>query len=186
MLRRILSQDSNFDSNFYKDKLPWTRKFVRNNIKIIESNYSRFPTRNRWNCNCHVIHNDDHDALMIDYSFLREEYTKVCKKFCYENDYEFIDLSDIWYNYYKTGQYQEPHAHESGDKSFTAVHYLIFDKKKHSQTQFCDPTIVAPKVNQGDIIFFPASWEHYVPGNTSTSPRLTVAFTFLVKNGNTK
>ena len=190
MLRRILSRDSNFNSNFYKDKLSWTRKFVRNNIKVIEANYSRFPTKNRWNCNCHVIHDDDRDAFMIDYSFLREEYTKVCKKFCYENGYELVSLSDIWYNYYKMGQYQEPHDHlgnvKDGRFNFTAVHYLIFDKNKHSQTKFCDSTIVAPKVKQGDIIFFPAPWRHYVPENTSTSSRLTTAFTFLVKNANTK
>ena len=33
-----------------------------NNIDIIERNYSLFPTRNQWNCNCHVVHDNDLDA----------------------------------------------------------------------------------------------------------------------------
>ena len=30
--------------------LDWTDEFVKNNIGIIEENYSKFPDRNRWNC----------------------------------------------------------------------------------------------------------------------------------------
>ncbi len=190
MLRKTLSQDSSFDSNFYKDRLDWTGKFINESLSIIESNYSRFPTRNRWNCNCHAIHDNDYDALMIDYSFLRKEYTKVCKKFCSKNGYELVGLSDIWYNYYKTGQYQEPHNHlgkvsinqmRPEFKLFTAVHYMIFDNEHHSVTQFCDPNIIVPKVDWADIIFFPATWMHYVTENTSNFPRLTTAFTFQVR-----
>ena len=110
----------------------------------------------------------------------REEYEKVVKDFCRKENLRLSHLSDLWYNYYKRGQYQEPHTHDGPvGKSFTAVHYMIFDRKHHSETKFVDSDIVSPKVKQGHILFFPSNWTHYVPYNQTTIPRLTVAFTFL-------
>ena len=85
-------------------------------------------------------------------------------------------LSDIWYNYYKQGQYQEPHIHE-GNGGLTAVHYLIFDPRYHIPTVFDNPKINSPSVKSGDIIFFPDSFYHHVPKNETNNPRLTIAFT---------
>ena len=176
MLRKTHSVVSN--SKFYRRRLWWTNRFVKNNINIIESNYSKFPNRNRWNCDCHVIHDDDYDVQSINFPFLREQYQKVIEGFCKKENLKLYSIGDLWYNYYKTGQYQEPHNHQGGEKSFTAVHYMIFNNKHHSGTKFSDSDIVAPKVKQGDILFFPANWSHYVPFNETTIPRLTLAFTF--------
>ena len=169
-------------SEFYKTKLDWTDEFVKNNIEIIEKNYSKFPDRNRWNCNVHAIHEDDSDALPLDYSFLRKEYDKVVEEFCRERGHELKHISIIWYNYYKTNQYQEPHRHGDPDtKGFTAVHYMIFDKDNHFETRFADKTRISPTIEQGDILLFPCNWLHYVPPNHADSPRLTVAFTLVIK-----
>ena len=176
MLRKIRSLDSN--SKFYRRRLWWTNRFVKNNINIIESNYSQFPNRNRWDCNCHVIHDNDFDVQHIDFPFLRKQYEKVIKDFCRKEHLSLASIGDLWYSYYKRDQYQEPHAHDGWDKSFTAVHYMIFDNNHHSETKFTNPDIVAPKVKQGDILFFPADWIHYVPFNETKIPRLTLAFTF--------
>jgi hypothetical protein len=181
MLQKTPSQDLNFEHlgyEVYKFKLDWTDEFVRENIDIIENNYSLFPNRNRWNCNCHVIHDNDFDVQHINYGFLRENYTKTIKDFCMiKNQTSRIDLSDIWYNYYKMGQYQEPHIHgKIGERGWTAVHYLIFDHKYHEPTKFTDPRIKIDRINSGDLLLFPLSHEHYVPENTSIFPRLTVAF----------
>jgi hypothetical protein len=180
MLPKILLQDSNF--NFYKRKINWTKKFVRDNIDIIETNYSKFPNRNKWNCNCHVIHDYEYDVQQIDYSFLRKEYQKVVEDFCRIKNYKLSHLSDIWYNYYKKNQYQEPHDHcPAGMRGYTAVHYMIFDRSKHSETKFTNPKIISPKINQSDILFFPCDYEHYVLGNKTDSPRLTTSFTFILQ-----
>ena len=164
--------------NFYKKNLKWTDQFINNNIYNIERNYSLYPYRNRWNCNCHVIHDDDGDVYPIDYKFLRKEYEKVAVKVTKKLGIKEYELGDIWYNYYKQGQYQEPHTHD-GNGGFTAVHYLIFDPQYHAPTFFSDPfiNIESPRVNSGDIIFFPASLYHYVPENETDKPRLTIAFT---------
>ena len=164
------------NKKIYKRHLRWTDDFVKNNIYNIEKNYSLYPTRNRWNCNCHVIHDNDIDVNPIDYNFLRKEYERLTMDVSRKYGMKKYSLSDIWYNYYKEGQYQDAHDHE-GNGGLTAVHYLIFDSKYHSPTLFDDPTIKSPKVKRGDIIFFPDSWMHYVPRNETNKPRLTVAFT---------
>ena len=165
-------------SKFYKKKLEWTSNFVQKNISAIERNYEKFPSKNRWNCNCHVVHDDDLDAEPIDYEFLKTEYEKEAIIFCEKNGLKFNGFGSIWYNYYKTGQYQEPHNHDGG---FTFIHYMIFDKDRHSATQFTDPNLESPQIEQGDILIFDGTIQHYVPANSSTNPRLTVAFTFDVE-----
>ncbi len=177
MLRKILSLDSN--SDFYKRNLSWTGRFVDRNLPIIQENYKKFPNRNKWKCDCHVSHEDQFDVDRIDYEFLRKEYVKISKKFCKERKLKFRHVSDVWYNYYETGQYQEPHDH--GQVGYTAVHYLIFDPHYHEQTKFYDPGFVTPKVVEGDILFFAANKIHYVPPNNSTKPTLTIAFTLIVE-----
>ena len=112
----------------HKRHLRWTKEFVKKNINIIEQNYSLHPYKNKWNCYVHTVHDyETENVYMIDYKFLRKEYEKlsadVAKKYGIEN----YSLSDIWYNYYKRGQYQEPHTHLGLNNDikaggFTAVH----------------------------------------------------------------
>lgn len=173
MSRRTHLVDSN--SDFYIHNAPWTAEFVKKNLYIIERNHRLYPHRNRWNCDCHVIHDDDHDVQPIDFSFLKSHYEEIVLDFCNKKNLKLSHLSDIWYNYYKTNQYQEPHIHLGG--GYTVVHYMMYHKKHHSCTMFTDKNIVSPEVKQGDILFFPADYEHYVPQNDSKYPRLTVAFT---------
>ena len=166
--------------DFYIKNIDWTENFVKENISIIEKNYSLFPNRNRWDCNCHVIHDDDFDVEPIDFEFLHKEYEKIAFNFCQQKKVNLEYISDIWYNYYKYNQYQESHTH--GMNGYTVVHYLIFDSKYHHPTKFTDKYKNYPQVKCGDMLIFPASYEHYVPGNKSTVPRLTTAFTISIKN----
>jgi len=161
---------------FYKKNLKWTNKFVKENISNIEKNYNNFPSRNKWNCDCHVVHEDDTDVYPVNYLFLKKEYEKLSKTVCKKFKIKDYHLSDIWYNYYKQNQYQEPHTH-AGQGGLTAVHYLIFNPNYHSVTHFTNEQIKSPKIKQGDILFFPANIEHFVPKNKTDEPRLTVAFT---------
>lgn len=170
------------DSIFYRENLGWTKKFVQNNIDKIEYNHKLYPNRNKWNCDCHVIHDYDNDLDLceIDFHFLRKKYTEFVNKFCQKNNLKLKHISDIWYNYYKKYQYQEPHDH-GNINGYTAVHYMILDPKNHSSTKFVDKNIKTPEVKQGDILIFPANLFHYVPANYSEAPRLTTAFTFVLE-----
>lgn len=161
--------------SFIKTQVKWTDKFVNDNILIIESNYQKFPNRNRWSCNCHVIHDNDFDVDQIDFLFLRNEYKQIIKnlfdKTGITNDFY---MSDIWYNYYKLGQYQEPHTHDS---TFTVVHYLILSETD-SKTSFTNKNIQEKSlsVEQGDLIMFPGWYEHEVLPSKFNTNRLTIAF----------
>ena len=64
-------------------------------------------------------------------------------------------LGDIWYNYYKKGQYQEPHVHDGGP-GLTAVHYLIFDPRYHSYTNFSDTNVTLNKgMKIAQLVLYP-------------------------------
>jgi len=160
---------------FYKTHLNWTNEFVENNIQVIEDNYSMWPTRNRWNCNVHAVHDNDEDVPGIDFTYLRNKYEDLAVEVAKHYNMKEYHLSDLWYNYYKEGQYQEPHMHD-GHGGVTAVHYMLFDPKEHNLTEFTDGD-KSPDIQQGDILFFDCHKEHYVPQSNSTKPRLTVAFT---------
>ena len=184
MLPKIVSPTLNFEhlgNNIYRYHIDWTETFYKNNIDIIERNYSRFPNRNKWNCNCHVIHDDDYDAEMINFRFLRKCYSEIIGEFCGQQNYNSVTMYDIWYNYYKTGQYQETHTHGSRHvKGFAIVHYILYNEIYHEPTRFTDPNIKLPEIKQGDFLIIPSNYEHYVLENKSNIPRLTTAFSIVV------
>ena len=159
--------------SFWKMHLPWTKKFVQDNIHIVEESYKLFPARNNWNCNVHAVYEDDTDVPKIDYGFLRKKYMDVSAEFAKSQRLKHIFFGEVWYNYYKKSQYQEPHIHES---TWTAVHYLKFNRFKHPRTKFTDPNIKPPRVREGDLIVFPGTYEHYVEKCRWNEPRLTIAF----------
>ena len=106
---------------------------------------------------------------------------------------------DIWYNYYEKGSYQELHEHIADPFQkihFSCIHYLSYDREVHTPAEFQDPisTIRAhsltldkdfvgdfyiPKVEEGDLIMFPAYLQHRVlPQKVSNVPRITLSFNF--------
>ena len=96
----------------YKRNLRWTKEFVKKNINIIEENYSLHPYKNKWKCNVHTVHDyETENVYPIDYKFLRRKYEDIVKDVVKKYDIVNYHLSDIWYNYYKEGQFQEPHTH---------------------------------------------------------------------------
>lgn len=161
--------------DFLKVKLNWTRNFVLAHEKILEENHKMFPNRNKWNCDCHVVHDTDKDIKNFDFNFLRKAYEPISKEVCLAYGLKYKHVSDIWYNYYKTNQFQEPHIHEGN--GLTAIHYLLYNPKIHKPTKFTNKELDIPEVQQDDLLFFPNSFEHYVEKSENKFPRLTVAFT---------
>jgi len=167
----------------------WTKKFVNENIDKIELNWSLYPNKTTWNCNCHVVFDSENDFLIrrIDFDFLRKKYTQIISQYCYSKGQHLDKLGDIWYNYYKINQYQESHNHISDDhigstsKEFVCVHFLIYDPEVHSKLMFEDQTLVVPEVSSGDILIFSGEEYHYVNESKTDSPRLTIAFGFAIK-----
>ena len=157
----------------------WTKNFVEKNISIIEDNYKKYPNKNKWSCNCHVVHDNDKEIEHIDFNFLRKQYEVCVKEVVKLYNIKKYHIGDIWYNYFKKSQFQELHRHKGN--GLTAVHYLIYDPKYHSKTEFTN-NIKSPEIKEGNILFFPSNLQHYVPKNNSNKPRLTVAFSIRNKD----
>ena len=106
---------------------------------------------------------------------------------------------DIWYNYYEKGSYQELHEHIADPFQkihFSCIHYLSYDREVHTPAEFQDPIsairahsltldkdfvgdFYIPKVEEGDLIMFPAYLQHRVlPQKVSNVPRITLSFNF--------
>jgi uncharacterized protein (TIGR02466 family) len=109
-------------------------------------------------------------------------------------------VTDMWINAYKTNQSQEVHDHSPGH--FSAIHYIKYDSDQHLPTIFINPykqasisnkpefhsdidqipqTYVGQsfvKVKEGDLLIFPAFFEHKVPRQKTDELRVTLAFNF--------
>jgi len=106
----------------------------------------------------------------------------------------------FWYNITGEGGYQEQHDHVTGPLpvQFSAIHYVWYDKNVHQAAEFLHPmeqiirstfpsenrAIVpdyfkslnrSPKLEEGDIVFFPSWLKHIVLKQKAKKPRISVA-----------
>ncbi len=122
---------------------------------------------------------------------------------CYgeEGLHDRIGINHAWFNAYKTGQSHDLHDHLPGQ--FSAIHYIKYDPEVHTPTVFLNPyrqvsqasapprrnldTTKCPPmwaqrsffpVEEGDLIVFPAFFEHCVLKQTSDEFRITMSFNF--------
>jgi len=106
-----------------------------------------------------------------------------------------IALSNIWFNVYDRGQYQEVHDHLSygATSLFSFIYYLKLPKDFPGQTVFVNdgygkckgyyspnldiaPLIYSPKVVEGQYLIFPSFLSHYVDHHSSEDEqRITVS-----------
>tara|TARA_R100000005_G_C4939645_1_gene164760 strand:- start:70 stop:687 length:618 start_codon:yes stop_codon:yes gene_type:complete len=140
------------------------------------------------------IFTKENNSILIDY--YNEAITELFDK---EVAWEIVN--GIWYNYYEKDSYQERHEHIASPFEkihFSCVHYLSYDKKVHTATEFRDPISALrahsltldrdfvgdyfmPTVEEGDLIMFPAYLEHRIfPQKVSNTPRITLSFNFEV------
>ncbi len=139
------------------------------------------------------------------YDFLidqtQQQYQAVLNNFF--DDTFNINVSQMWYNVYTGGEWQEAHTHTAPNGSpihFACIHFLSFDPDIHTPVTFIDPLIttralslemksngyndrVNLKYEEGDLIMFPSYLSHEVrPSKPSTYPRITISFNIAVLN----
>ena len=127
---------------------------------------------------------------------IRGQYMNVLKSF-FDKDWE-VDIPNMWFNYYTTGEYQEGHTHLgtfNAPLHLACVHFLSFDPERHSPLVFTDPLTVIRtpmfemdssnyqekyhvNAKEGDFVMFPTYLEHEVKAGPPTPdyPRITVSF----------
>ena len=98
----------------------------------------------------------------------------------------------VWGQRYGKGTEHGFHTH--GYATISACHYIEFDPEVHTATTFMpqnpDPflgnmTSFSPKVNEGDLLFFPGTTMHSSGINTSDKTRGVIAFNIPLMNVNT-
>ena len=107
---------------------------------------------------------------------------KELQKFKNDCNLEKMSVGNVWFQQYYKKQFHSPHTH--GAIGYSSVVYIKFDKDKHQPTIFLSPfndpegklIEYAPKVDEGQIIFFPSMITHYVSPNPSNHIRIILSF----------
>ena len=147
----------------------------------------------------------DEDNINIELfgedSIVHEYYQKYLSRFF--DKFVRLDLSDIWFNYYSNGEYQEPHHHVhpnmKGKTHFSCIHYLQYDESIHQSVTFVDPLMLirshslemdsnyydekySPEIREGSLLMFPSYLEHFVKKSDPTpdNPRISIAFNIII------
>ena len=149
---------------------------------------------------------DDFNHMMMDKTtdigkLLTEQYLPTLGKF-FDANFS-IEITDMWYNLYTNGEYQESHTHFGCWRSqnhFACIHFLSYNPEIHSPLKLHDPSrhirvssfeffdgrsyadYVDVNAREGDFIMIPAYLEHEVnPGQpTPDYPRITISFNLRV------
>jgi hypothetical protein len=115
---------------------------------------------------------------------LKEEINLFCNQLQL-NQYKVV-MS--WFEKAGLGDYHGVHNH--GLVGYSAVCFIEYDKENHTPTQFISPfnnllTGIAlrytPQIDEGSIIFFPATILHHTEPNKSTKERKILSFNINVK-----
>ncbi len=135
--------------------------------------------------------NIDADNVYTDYGNKRNKnYKPNVEKILsnelrkFQNDAKLNEMSmgEAWFQQYYKTQFHSPHNH--GPCGYSSVTYIKFNKDKHIPTIFIAPfndprgdvILFSPKVDEGDIIFFPSMITHYVQPNKSKDIRIILSF----------
>lgn len=85
----------------------------------------------------------------------------------------------------RSGQYDYHTLHNHGYHGFSSVVFINYDENEHEATRFVSPYLgflnqdvitYCPKVQEGDIIFFPSCISHFTLPNKSKKERLILSF----------
>lgn len=122
----------------------------------------------------------------IDFTFLNEEIQDILKEDLDKFNQSFgcsSVIRDSWFEKALKNDFHLPHNH--GPFGFSAVCYVKYDSALHTPTEFISPfsnfvdggaLTHTPNVNEGSLIFFPASVLHFTRPNTSNEERIVLSF----------
>jgi len=96
--------------------------------------------------------------------------------------------TEVWFQKYEKNMNHAVHTH--GPTGFSSVCFVEYDKNVHKATTFISPfgnyitgelQRHEPKVEEGDIIFFPSNLLHYAPVNLSDKTRIIISFNLIIE-----
>ena len=127
-----------------------------------------------------------------EYPPYREEFLEIMSKYILEfqehfnnisqEPYKFTRIAGPWCQKYNRYDYHPPHDH--GSIGYSAVLYAKIEPEVHPSTQFFSPfpnhigfrenRLI--KVEEGDLVVFPANLMHMAPPHYSDEERIIISF----------
>lgn len=110
---------------------------------------------------------------------MRREYREYFEKnimidflqnFKNQFNFEKVEIDNLWFQVYAKGDYHQMHTHAKAN--FTNVFYLQLPSES-VKTHILDVDI---KVEEGDILTFPAFLKHQSPINTNEAFKIIISF----------
>lgn len=158
-----------------------------------------------WDCNCGTTHTNKEQNDKLPWDSFFENVNPLIKQYATEigfntDKYELYGFA--WANRYTKGHHQEIHAHEGDHNLFSCAYILELPDNDADCGQFLFYNSAAksfpadlmymfegtfkhskrhnPMLQEGEIVFFPSSLEHYVTYNKTDKIRASISANFCV------
>ena len=181
-----------FENNFYLTKFSYNNADFTSSILSI---FNKNKPTSIWDCLVESSHQLEHKPKvpsdlteLINYNLKSFFTTRLGSIF------PNLQITEIWYNIYTYGMFQETHTHE--DNAFAGIYFLDFDSSEHTAPIFYNPIFYnnfyhpafrniseicyQPQVETGTLIIFPGNIPHEVLQQKSHKLRITISFNIAV------
>jgi uncharacterized protein (TIGR02466 family) len=184
----------------YKTKLPEHEKVQKDFEDIIKKD-EYFENVSSWYSNVDTTFGNPEANQLPFNEFIKNAIIVLNKYITHFNiDAPLRYGVECWLNRYKKDCYQEVHNH-AGRSVFSCAYMMntpkdsgnfVFYKNTYddlhasgkpvlSSKPFQYNNRITPPLDEGDIIFFPSTLEHYVTGNKTNNHRATISANFILE-----
>ncbi len=184
----------------YKTKLPEHEKVQKEFEDIIKKD-EHFENVSSWYSNVDTTFGNPEANQLPFNEFIKNAIIVLNKYITHFNiDAPLRYGVECWLNRYKKDCYQEVHNH-AGRSVFSCAYMMntpkdsgnfVFYKNTYdnlhasglpvlSSKPFQYNNRITPPLDEGDIIFFPSTLEHYVTGNKTNNHRATISANFILE-----
>lgn len=188
-----------FGAPILKSRLP-NHDQIKSAFSDYINNDSVFKVSSTWDCNCTTTFDNDKN-MQLPWEIFFENVKPVLHDYIVglnvKEEFKNELYATAWANKYKKGQHQEVHAHGSAVNFISCAYMLTLPENSgafnfynssgeffpvHMSKVFHMPTLhgkrLTPVLEEGDIIFFPSSLDHYVTHHKTDEIRASISANF--------
>ena len=190
-----------FPTPVYRFSVAGHRKFKQTIVPKLLDTFKKEPNRkapwaklcNTWQIHLEEINPKDFEIISADIQLAIETYLAYLQVPPFSYEYHG------WINVHDSDMYQEVHNHIPA--IISGIYYIQFDTDKDNSVQFINPNpvyntlmdtlnlnvhnpMMSPRIglnfNEGDMILFPSTLDHFVPKAKQPHDQLRISLSFNV------